>query len=407
MKLMKLSLAAAVAAGALTSSAFAVSFEDAIKGVDFSGYARYRYDSGTLDKVGTTAKHRFTTEGDFKVKFDDNFYGVLGFMYDSFDTSGDHVDGGVSNTGAWSNNQAEEKSLGNTGFDIRRYYAGYKVGGTDITFGRQTLGTFFTDDMVGTGIKLVNTDVAGLTFAALAMDNLEKDSDFKLRDVIINKEGTTVSQNNLYGAAVIGSFNPIDFQIWGARLDKVLNWAVVGEVAGNFALGGDAALGFKLQASANKANDKDWFMAGLGDSKYYGAELSAKFSGVALRAGYVNFSTDKGKVGAVALEDSGKFLRAGQNLLTGYKAMTGYNGFYGKNQYFYVTAAYKFLGKFGVGAEYVRGTIDDGVKETAQEIVGRLSYQHSKKLSFSGFWSNMKIDDAKRNDFRLQAQYNF
>ncbi|WP_293651939.1 major outer membrane protein [uncultured Campylobacter sp.] len=45
MKLVKLSLAAIVAAGALTSVANATSLEEAIKNVDVSCYARYRFDS--------------------------------------------------------------------------------------------------------------------------------------------------------------------------------------------------------------------------------------------------------------------------------------------------------------------------------------------------------------------------
>ena len=43
MKLVKLSLAAAVAAGALAMSASAVPLEEAIKDVDLNGYARMRY----------------------------------------------------------------------------------------------------------------------------------------------------------------------------------------------------------------------------------------------------------------------------------------------------------------------------------------------------------------------------
>ena len=44
MKLVKLSLATIVAAGALSSVASAASLEEAIKNVDVSGYARYRFD---------------------------------------------------------------------------------------------------------------------------------------------------------------------------------------------------------------------------------------------------------------------------------------------------------------------------------------------------------------------------
>ncbi|WP_086243128.1 major outer membrane protein [Campylobacter devanensis] len=45
MKLVKLSLAAIVAAGALTSVANATSLKEVIKNVDVSCYARYRFDS--------------------------------------------------------------------------------------------------------------------------------------------------------------------------------------------------------------------------------------------------------------------------------------------------------------------------------------------------------------------------
>ncbi len=79
MKLVKLSLAAIVAAGALTSVASAASLEEAIKNVEVTGYARYRFDSksNTTGRTGTTGfgevkeadtsnTHRFTSDIDFK-----------------------------------------------------------------------------------------------------------------------------------------------------------------------------------------------------------------------------------------------------------------------------------------------------------------------------------------------------
>ncbi len=65
MKLVKMSLAAIVAAGALTSVASATPLEEAIKNVDVSGFARYRFDSTKVDANGnqgsdTKASHRFT-----------------------------------------------------------------------------------------------------------------------------------------------------------------------------------------------------------------------------------------------------------------------------------------------------------------------------------------------------------
>lgn len=172
MKLVKLSLAAIVAAGALSSVASAASLEEAIKNVDVSGYARYRYDSKNTTTDSTKNKHRFTSDANFKAALDDNFFGVIGFRYDSVDNSGERRD---ANTKVGTGDNGNEQ-YGQT-FNVRQYYLGYTAGNTTIQAGRQVLGTFFTDDMVGTGIKVLNSDISGLTLAAIAFDNLQSRSD--------------------------------------------------------------------------------------------------------------------------------------------------------------------------------------------------------------------------------------
>ena len=84
MKLVKLSLASIIAAGALANLASAASLEEAIKNVDVTGYARYRYDStNTKDPEGqrtgnsTDSTHRFTSDIDFKAAIDDRFLVLL------------------------------------------------------------------------------------------------------------------------------------------------------------------------------------------------------------------------------------------------------------------------------------------------------------------------------------------
>ena len=151
MKLVKLSLATIVAAGALSSVASAASLEEAIKNVDVSGYARYRYDAkhtNTSTKEFNGNTHRFTTDIDFKSAIDDNFFGVIGFRYDSRDKSGERA--------------GADTKVGQA-LNVRQFYLGYTAGNTTIQAGRQVLGTFFTDDMVGTGIKFLNKDITGLT----------------------------------------------------------------------------------------------------------------------------------------------------------------------------------------------------------------------------------------------------
>ena len=86
MKLTKISLAALVALGAFSSVASATPLEEAIKNVDLSGMARYRYTNnkrtGEYSKVkadsGSKAGHNFKMVTNFKAAIDDNFFGVIG-----------------------------------------------------------------------------------------------------------------------------------------------------------------------------------------------------------------------------------------------------------------------------------------------------------------------------------------
>lgn len=420
MKSVKLSLVAALAAGSLAASAGAVSLADAIGEVEVNGYSRLRYDNVAGDNSSSSAKHRFTTEADFKASFGDGFYGVVGFKYDSFDLSGDP---------SWANTAkySQGNNLGTqTSFDVNHYYLGYKVGNTEVMLGRQTLGTFFTDDMSGTGVKVVNTDLPGLILAAVAFDNLENDSDGKALGLPTkNNTSYTVGQNNLYGVAAIGSYAPVGFQIWVAGLENVLKYTVAGEVTGSFDLDAVKLTG-KAQFSTNAASEKAVRNL-LGDSTYYGVELKAAAGlgeGLAVDAqlGYVDFSTDKDKAGVITVEDAGALINTGFQLLPGRAGgANGYSLFAGENSALLASVGVKFLDKFRFSLEGVWGsnenTLDavDGLvgyaKYDSTEYLARLNYAHNAKLSFQTFYSTMELKDKSEkytsDQFRVQAMYKF
>ena len=104
MKLTKISLAALVALGAFSSVASATPLEEAIKNVDLSGFARYRYTNDSTKKTtadtvkGNSAGHAFRMETAFKAAIDDNFFGVLRLRYSATDDSGDKVATGTDKT---------------------------------------------------------------------------------------------------------------------------------------------------------------------------------------------------------------------------------------------------------------------------------------------------------------------
>ncbi|PPB55354.1 porin [Campylobacter hyointestinalis] len=420
MKLVKMSLAAIVAAGALSSVASATPLEEAIKNVDVSGWARYRFDSTQTDdgtnKGAAKAYHRFTSTIDFKAALDDNFFGVIGFRYDSRDTSGDNVNGGQTMT------TQEDEGFDNYGqtFNVRQFLLGYKAGNTTIQAGRQVLGTFFTDDMVGTGIKILNTDITGLTLAAVAFDDLQQDTHIGTNKLIQTSAiGVTpvtyskTSNNNLYGVAAIGSYDPVSFQLWYALLQDVADLYAV-DVAVNFDVN-DFNLGLHGQYAGSSIDssltDKKLGTNNvtLDDADYWAIEATAKAYGVDARVGYVDFSADKKDAySLISYEDQGKFIEAGEDLYD------TYSGFMGDNNYWFLVAGYTF-DKFRVGVDYVDGKITKSSvgKQDAYELVGRLSYAYSKKLKFQTWWSHYEIDgkdtvkDLEKDHFRFEARYNF
>ncbi len=418
MKLVKMSLATIVAAGALSSVASATPLEEAIKNVDVSGFVRYRFDSTKKDfnddavtptKDDTTASHRFTSYVDFKAALDDNFFGVIGFRYDSRDISGDHTS---NNAGQTMTTQADEgaEDFGQT-FNVRQFLLGYKAGNTTIQAGRQVVGTFFTDDMVGTGIKVLNTDITGLTLAAVAFDDLQNDPDIGSRDLIVN--GSHTYQNNLYGVAAIGSYDPVSFQLWYAMLENVTDLYAV-ELAVNFNVTEDLSLGLRGQYGGSSI-DND-FKKGTGnladDADFWAIEATAESFGVDFSAGYIDFSVDKDKASVISYEDAGSFIKPGEDLLD-------YTLFNGENKYWFVTAGYSFLEKFRVGVDYIDGKQKTNTfKSDNSELVGRFDYAYSKKLNFQAWWSHIEKDknsyvastpntDYDTDHFRFQAKYSF
>ena len=417
MRLIKLSLAAIVAAGALISVASATTLEEAIKNVEVTGYARYRFDSQNA-KLGsfkdTDNTHRFTSDIDFKAALDDRFFGVIGFRYDSVDASGERFNArtmvGVDDEG--------EDYFGQT-FNVRQFYLGYTAGNTTVTAGRQVLGTFFTDDMVGTGIKVLNSDISGLTLVGMAFDNLQDDADTGTRLLLFGANHREyVDDRNLYGVAAIGSYDPISFQLWYSALDSVVQLYAADVTVG--ASLGDVDVSLQAQAAAssiwaNNAGVKDANgvvnTVALDDATFLAAKLGAKGFGLDGSVGYINLNTQGDGISLISFEDQGAFITAGEDLLD-------YTKFaYDANIYF-ITAGYTFADKIRVGADYVGIRVDGEIingkalNADAYEAVARVDYKYNKKLNFKAWYSYVDVDQYNKNKkdtkhLRFEARYNF
>ncbi|MBE3606522.1 major outer membrane protein [Campylobacter sp. RM13119] len=419
MKLAKISLATLVALGAFSSVASATPLEEAIKNVDVSGMARYRYtNTNTDDVVGsdTSAGHQFKFIANFKAAIDDNFFGVIGLRYNKTDGTGSQdKDYNTDKT-----NVNNDSNLG-----IHQFYLGYTYANTTITAGKQTLGTFFTDDAIGTGVKVLNKDVEGLTLAAIAFDGLENDkqeSDGGLYDFeavtgkAANKNVRTLSvydAGNLYGVAAIGSYDPISFQLWYASLENLTDLLAL-ELAGDFDVTNDVNIGFKGQFVNSDANS-DIKNAGkaLGfdynDGKFYAGELSGEFFGVSATAGYIGYDVKNKGMTSFSLEDQGSLIDVAEQ----FSDIADYTLAEGKGNFWFAKLGYG-IDKFKFSVDYVAGTVKytGGDETDYQEVMPAVAYQYNKKLKFSTFYSWANIDkkgepDRDSQKYRFEARYSF
>ncbi|EJO4387333.1 major outer membrane protein [Campylobacter jejuni] len=416
MKLVKLSLVAALAAGAF-SAANATPLEEAIKDVDVSGVLRYRYDTGNFDKNfvdnlnlnNSKQDHKYRAQVNFSAAIADNFKAFVQFDYNAAD--GGYGANGIKN---------DQKGL-----FVRQLYLTYtnEDVATSVIAGKQQLNIIWTDNgvdgLVGTGIKVVNNSIDGLTLAAFAVDSFmaaEQGSD------LVGANGSAFkveSIENLYGAAAVGSydlaggqFNP---QLWLAYWDQVaffyaldasysttifdgINWTLEGAYLGN-----------SLDSELDKtyANGNLFALKGSIEVNGWDASLGGLYYG------------DKEKASTVAIEDQGNIgsLLAGEEIF--YTTGSRLNGDTGRNIFGYVTGGYTFNETVRVGADFVYG----GTKTEATnhlgggkklEAVARVDYKYSPKLNFSAFYSYVNLDQGKNTNesadhstVRLQALYKF
>ncbi|WP_103609049.1 major outer membrane protein [Campylobacter concisus] len=409
MKLTKVSLAALVALGAFSSVASATPLEEAIKNVDLSGFARYRYtndfiknsnQNNTVKNSG--AGHAFRMQTAFKAAIDDNFFGVLNLRYDLTDDSGDKNAAGT------------DKTYTTGTFGVYEMYLGYKAGNTTITAGKQLLGTFFDDkDVAGTGLKVINTDVPGLTLAAAAFDAVQSDGT-ELDGPFLKTLTGSISDapGNIYYLGAAGSYDPVSFKAAIANVQEVAT--LYGADAGvSFNVTDDVNLNLKGQFVHNDSDHKD-----VADANFWAVQAGTKLFGAKLNAGYLDFDAknkDNNKISFVTLDANGELINPAK-ILNG--VMSGgkqyYNNIKGNNDYWFVTTGYD-IDKFGFGAGYTQGKGYSWAlgKERAKRSEWSLdaSYKYSKKLTFLSWYAAAKDkkdgESYKQNRIRFEAKYSF
>ncbi|EDP7437753.1 major outer membrane protein [Campylobacter coli] len=435
MKLVKLSLVAALAAGAF-SVANATPLEEAIKDIDVSGVLRYRYETSNewsdINGVAQNEGSGISGKQDHKYRAQLNFSGAIADNFKAFvQLDYNAKDGGYgANNGSTTRSYVADNS---STLNVRQLYLTYtdENVATSVILGKQQLNTIWTDNaidgLVGTGIKVVNNSIDGLTLAAFAIDSVNTDEQgdgvfFKnsLTDAGDNSPYLDWSQN-IYGAAAIGSYEvfngQLNPQLWLAymsdnaflyALDAAynttifdgINWTIEGAYLGN-------SLDNKLEDRYKVVNEST-----AGNGNFFALRGSVEVNGWDATLGGLYYGK-KDKVTVTVLEDQGNIgsLLAGEEIF--YTNGSQLHGSLGRNIFGYVKAGYTFNETVRVGADFVYGGTktenrSDGDK---LEAVARVDYKYSPKLNFSAFYSYVNVDkdtDSTHHDaVRLQALYKF
>ncbi|ECL2546670.1 major outer membrane protein [Campylobacter coli] len=416
MKLVKLSLVAALAAGAF-SVANATPLEEAIKDIDVSGVLRYRYETSNewsdINGVAQNEGSGISGKQDHKYRAQLNFSGAIADNFKAFvqlDYSA--KDGGYgANNGSTTRSYAADNS---STLNVRQLYLTYtdENVATSVILGKQQLNTIWTDNaidgLVGTGIKVVNNSIDGLTLAAFAVDNYNSDEQGGELGKVLN------FSENLYGAAAIGSYEvfngQLNPQLWLAymtdnaffyALDAAYNTTIFDGV--NWTLEG-AYLGNSLD---NERKD-----LGNGNGNFFALNGSIEVNGWDATLGGLYYGK-KDKATVTVIEDQGNLgsLLAGEEIF--YTNGSKLNGDTGRNIFGFVKAGYTFNETVRVGADFVYGgtKTENHSGGDKLEAVARVDYKYSPKLNFSAFYSYVNVDkdtDSTHHDaVRLQALYKF
>ncbi|EOX9974338.1 major outer membrane protein [Campylobacter coli] len=416
MKLVKLSLVAALAAGAF-SVANATPLEEAIKDIDVSGVLRYRYETSNewsdINGVAQNQGSGISGKQDHKYRAQLNFSGAIADNFKAFvQLDYNAKDGGYGkNNGSTTRSYAADNS---STLNVRQLYLTYtnENVATSVILGKQQLNTIWTDNaidgLVGTGVKVVNNSIDGLTLAAFAVDSYNSDEQG-------GELGTVLNFNeNLYGAAAIGSYEvfngQLNPQLWLAYMtdnaffyavDAAYNTTIFDGV--NWTLEG-AYLGNSLD---NELKD-----LGNGNGNFFALNGSIEVNGWDATLGGLYYGK-KDKATVTVIEDQGNLgsLLAGEEIF--YTKGSNLNGDTGRNIFGFVKAGYTFNETVRLGADFVYGgtKTENHSGGDKLEAVARVDYKYSPKLNFSAFYSYVNVDkdtDSTHHDaVRLQALYKF
>lgn len=437
MKVLKLSLVAALAAGSF-SALNAIPLEQAIKNVDFTGDLRYRYNSDwSRSKSGSIKipagvageqNHEFRLRLGAKADVGDGFK-IFGQVYSLT------KDAGYDNT--INSNDGAGGTRTNGSLQLRQAYLQYDMAdyGLNFIWGRQELGTIWTDDYVGTAAKVVYSPFEGTAIAAFAVDSFEETQDgdqadfsYLLGETAGDPMTSRLYKYNMYGAAFIGGYDlggsTLDVQLWGAQLMNT-GTLYAADVKYTLLLADDLAWSIRATYLGNSVDD------------YFKRRGAANGQLVNLYGDIKGYGFDGGLGGIMFGKKDAVTINTIEDVGNAGLGVVGREFLYGRGSWVaissgattaaYVNAGYTLPSDLRIGLRYVYGATETTRGSAARTIGGggdkmegvvEASYQYNKNLDFLVWYSMLRYDGLSvednngrdsntKNTFRIQAFYKF
>ncbi len=355
MKISKLSLAAIVAVGALTTVANAGALEEAVKGVEIDGYTRYRADKVTDKSV------------------DHNFEAKVNVV----SPVAENLKAGVT-VKASGTDKTEAKDGIAVGMDALWFQ--YSANNISVKAGKFGIDTPWTDGEVGDGALALYSGVPGWTFAAAG---------FLLNNTF---DGLTKGDSNIYALAALGKVGPVGLQVWGSHMDDVFDYSFFGDATFEM-----AGLSVELQANYLKVAEELYGKVAHDAGVFFGGKLGYARNGF---SGTVGFTQNDKDQPIHSLGGASGFIKSGAKQSDG-DAINQPEG-----QLMFVDLGYE-LNKFDVGAGYTMVKV--GGEDASKEWYVSGGYSYSKNFKLSGYFSSKDVEgaDDNTNKLRFEAKYSF
>ena len=401
-KMIKLSLAAAVAVSALTTTATAGSLEDAIKDTTISGKAMVGYNY-SKNKISETNKNEIEYDLDLTLttKVNETISATIGFQADHDVNTRDET--------------TDTDTKGDT-ITLTKLYFTAKTDAATVMVGKQKVGTPFFDDERGDGIVALipagPVTIAAAHFTGVNSSMKVYDSGFDVVNDLVEDElgyeipSIGMSERDVSALAVIGTAGPVNASLWYAQLTGADSLGAIEDGAKAYSVNLNAKVGpVNLDFTHSDAKLKS---ADTEKETLTKLIASASVAGVNLVAGYgMTNDNDLGfrvhGVDLTADDDAKANFRLDQIALDRFNDADAL-----------LLGASMAFGKTTVGANYLMATVDDvlniGEDAKAKELDLTVKYAMSKNFSITGLYSDaeIKIDGDKIVDeSRMELSLNY